>query len=597
MSWTGRLLRVDLTHRTSTVEPLGDRLLHEYLGGRGLGAKLLRDAGRHLLDPFDARAALVVAAGPLTGTRAPGSGRLSMSAVSPLTGTLFDSNSGGFFGLRLKAAGYDALWIEGVSTSPLCLILTPEGVRFEDASELWGLGNFATRAGIEARFGIKNATLTIGPAGETGSLLANIAHGTRFFGRGGLGSIFGQKKLKAVCIAESGGQVAPADPEAFDFVVEECKKLLAAHPITSKGLPQFGTSVLMNVMNAVEALPTRNYRESRFDGAERISGEAIRDRIASGRHACPACAIGCGRKVLVDGEEIEGPEFETLWAFGADLGVDDLEGIARINRLANDLGLDTVSAGSTVAAACELHDRGLLGWSPLEGGLPGVGKLLVEMASGEGRGAVLRHGSLHLGRELGAPEVSMTVKGLELPAYDPRGCQGQGLAYATSNRGGCHLRSYMVAPEILAAPKLIDRFASSGKAGLVIVGQNLNAAVDSLVLCRFTSFVLRDDYYARLLRAATGLDIDAQGLMTVGERIYNLERLANLERGFGRSDDTLPRRLLEECASEGPAAGRVVNLEPMLEEYYRFRGWDRDGRPGREKLASLNLGEGGAHNV
>lgn len=584
----GRLLRVDLTSRSSTVEPLAEAVLADYLGGRGLGAKLLWDEGRHLLDPLDPRAALVVAPGPLTGTRAPTSGRLSLSAVSPLTGTLFDSNSGGYFGIRLLGAGFDALWIEGRADEPVYVVIDERGARFEDASELAGLGNAAARAALAARLGGEHATLTIGPAGEAGSLLANIAHGTRFFGRGGLGAVFGAKNLKAVAVAGTARR-QPADPEAFGFVVEEAQKLIAAHPITSKGLPQFGTSVMMNVMNAVEALPVRNFRRNRFAGAEAISGEALRDRLTVGRHACPRCPIGCGRTVKLDGGECEGPEFETLWSFGADLGFDDLEGIARLNLLANDLGLDTISAGSTVAAAVELYDRGLLDWNPLDAGLPGVGRLLEEMARGRGRGAPLAHGSLRLGAARGAPEVSMTVKGMELPAYDPRGCQGQGLAYATSNRGGCHLRSYMVGAEILAVPKLIDRFAASGKAGLVIVSQNLAAAVDSLVLCRFSSFALRDDYYARLLRAATGRDIDAQGLMAVGERIYNLERLANLARGVSGEADTLPRRLLEEAAPDGAAAGRTVELAPMLDEYYRFRGWDRQGRPTPEKRAQLGL--------
>jgi aldehyde:ferredoxin oxidoreductase len=347
----------------------------------------------------------------------------------------------------------------------------------------------------------------------------------------------------------------------------------------------------MNVMNSVEALPSRNFRESRFEGAGKISGEAIRDNLAVGSHGCPGCTIRCGRMVKADGREIEGPEFETLWAFGANLGIDDLEGIATLNYLANDLGLDTVSAGSTMAAARELFERGKLEFDPLENGIAGLGELLREMSLNKGRGAKLRDASRVLCEEAGAPELSMSVKGLEMPAYDPRGCQGQGLAYATSNRGGCHLRAYMIAPEILAVPKLVDRFATSGKAGLVIVSQNINAAVDSLVLCRFTSFALRDDYYARLLKTATGLEIDAQGLMGVGERIYTLERLINLARGIDASFDQLPSRLLTESAAEGPGAGKVVELGPMLIEYYRFRGWDAQGRPTPEKLKALRLME------
>ncbi|TLN18093.1 aldehyde ferredoxin oxidoreductase, partial [bacterium] len=432
------------------------------------------------------------------------------------------------------------------------------------------------------------ACLTIGQAGESGSLMANVCNDGRFFGRGGLGSLFGAKKLKALSIYGE-GEIAAADPQGFEFIVEECKKLMAAHPITSKGLPQFGTAVLMNVMNSVSALPTRNYREGNFDGAELISGEEVRDRLLSGRHGCPGCAIACGRKVTVGGEEMEGPEFETLWSFGAALGLSDLEGIVRVNRLANDLGLDTISTGSTLAAGRELFEAGLLDFDPLEGGLGGVLALLLQIARREGRGALFSDGSLALGSTFGAKWVSMSVKGMEIPAYDPRGCQGQGLAYATSPRGGCHLRAYMIAPEILATPKLVDRFAVQGKAGLVIVSQNLNAAVDSLGMCRFTTFALKDDYFARLLRFAAGVEADGQSLMTVGERICNLERLINLDRGFTRTEDTLPARLLSETHPGGASAGRVVELSPMLDEYYRFRGWDHEGRPLDSKLQSLGL--------
>lgn len=586
--WLGKILKVDLSAASSKSEELGPEILEGYLGGRGLGVRLLTLSGKHLLDPLSPEAAFIVAAGPLTATRAPGAGRLSLVAVSPLTNTIFDSNSGGFFGPRLKGAGFDALLVEGAADRPTILRISPQGVFFEDATFIKGLGTHEARKALAAEYGAGCATLLIGPAGETGSLMANVAHGGRFFGRGGLGALFGSKNLKAVIVS---GDYRPSlfDPELFNFVAGECGKLIAAHPITSKGLKQFGTSVMMNLLNAFETLPVANFRKNTFAGAAKISGEALRDNILSGTHACPGCPIGCGRKVTVDGVSMEGPEFETLWSFGAALERDDLKGIAKLNYLANDLGLDTVSLGSTIASARELFEAGDLSFDPLDRGAEGLAELFTEIAWNRGRGAALRDGSLKLGEALGKSSVSMAVKGLELPAYDPRGCQGQGLAYATSNRGGCHMRSYMVAPEILAAPKQVDRFASSGKAGLVIVSQNLNAATDSLVMCRFMSFALKDDYYARLLRSATGLPVDAQGLMTIGERIYNLERLANIARGFGREDDSLPERLVTEGDGTGPALGRPVRLSEMLEEYYRFRGWDSEGAPSAEKLKALGL--------
>lgn len=586
--YTGKILKVDLTSGLTSIEELPRGELENYLGGRGLGGRLITRVGAHKIPPLSPEAMLVIAAGPLTGTKTPGAGRLSMSAVSPLTGTLFDSNSGGFFGHRLKGAGYDALVVTGRAETPSLLLLSPDGVRIVSAAKLAGLGNRAARAEIAAEYGERFCPITIGPAGETGSLLANVCHDGRFFGRGGLGAIFGSKNLKGIAAA---GDYRPkiADPDTFDFVVHESRKLLSAHPITSKGLRQFGTAVMMNLMNALNALPVGNYREGGFAGAEKISGEAMKNTMLVGAHACPGCPVACGRRVKLDGETVEGPEYETLWAFGAALKLDDLEEIARLNLLANDLGLDTVSAGSTIAAATELHERGLFPGDPLAGGVGGLAKILRSMAARTGAWADLSDGSARLSALAGAAETSMTVKGMELPAYDPRGCQGQGLAYATSNRGGCHMRSYMVAPEILASPKLIDRFATSGKAGLVIVSQNLNAAVDSLVMCRFMAFALKDDYYARLARTVTGFDLDAQGFMTVGERIYNLERLANIELGFGRESDTLPTRLLTDTVGSGPAMGRPVALAPMLDEYYRFRGWDEEGKPGAKKLSALGL--------
>ncbi|PLX43268.1 MAG: aldehyde ferredoxin oxidoreductase [Deltaproteobacteria bacterium] len=585
------LLNVDLGTRKSRIVTISPQSISDYIGGRGLGAHLLYSKGKHLGDPLSPDTPLIITPGALAGTGAPSSSRTSLTSISPLTGTIFESNSGGRAGIMLKRAGFAALWIEGRAEAPVALVVDEGGVRFVDASHLAGLGNKDTRRILLADEGEKHSVLSIGPAGERGSLIANVCHDGRFFGRGGVGALFGSKNLKAISFYGD-AQIPIADKDSFAFIVGEAKKLIAAHPITSKGLPQFGTAVLMNVMNCKEALPVRNFRESSFEGASKISGEAVKDNILTGRHSCYGCQIACGRTVKVDGVEVEGPEFETLWAFGAALGLSDLEGVVRLNARANDMGIDTISTGSTIAAAKELFDLGKLDWDPLEGGLGGLLNLVDEMALGAGRGAELGDGSRVFSERKGQAGVSMTVKGMELPAYDPRGCQGQGLAYATSTRGGCHLRAYMIAPEILAAPKLVDRFSSSGKAGLVIVSQNLNAAVDSLGMCRFTSFALKDDYYARLLRAATGRDIDGQGLMSAGERIYNVERLANIERGFTREDDTLPKRLLEEPHRTGASKGRVVSLNEMLDEYYRFRGWDSEGRPTLAKLDLLGLGRG-----
>ena len=412
----------------------------------------------------------------------------------------------------------------------------------------------------------------------------------RSLGRGGLGAVMGSKRLKAVVVLPDGPRRPPvADPERLDFVVYEATKLLKANPVTSTALPEFGTAVLVNVLNQAGALPTRNHRETQFEGAARISGEALKRGYVSRRAACRGCPIGCARRTRAGDESGEGPEYETVWAFGAECGVDDLEAILHANYACNRAGLDTITMGVTIACAMELAGEGLLPGGPRFGDAAAVVALTRATAAGEGLGELLQEGSARLAARLGRPELSMSVKGLELPAYDPRGMKAQGLGYATSNRGGCHLRANMVGPEILGIPKMVDRFATLGKAGLLINLQDLNAVLDSLSVCKFTAFAMKEDYFARLLGAVWGEPVEPQELLLSGERIWNLERLFNLTAGFRRGDDTLPPRLLREPPPSGPSAGQTVDLDPMLDEYYVSRGWDAGGRPTPGKLARLGL--------
>jgi aldehyde:ferredoxin oxidoreductase len=436
----------------------------------------------------------------------------------------------------------------------------------------------------------------IGPAGERGVLFASIVNNRgRSIGRGGLGAVMGAKRLKAIVVARD-GEMTPsvADPERLSFVVYEAEKLLKANPITSQALPEFGTSVLVNVLNQAGAFPTRNFRDSQFEEARAISGEALRDGYVQRRSACRGCSIGCARRTTAGGESGEGPEYESIWALGADCGVGDLTAVVQANYACNRAGMDTITMGSTIACAMELAEEGLLPGGPRFGDGAAVIRLAEETAAGEGLGPELGQGSARLAARYGRPELSMSVKGLELPAYDPRGMKAQGLAFATSNRGGCHLRANMLGPEILGVPKMVDRFATLGKAGLLINIQNLNAVLDSLSVCKFTAFAMKEDYYARLLSAVWGEQVEPQELLCVGERIWTLERLFNLRAGFGRAADTLPPRLLEEPVKTGPAAGHVVDLPPMLDEYYVSRGWDAEGTPSASKLARLGLDAQGA---
>jgi len=390
-------------------------------------------------------------------------------------------------------------------------------------------------------------------------------------------------------VIEGKDRPAIEDPDRFKFLLYETRKLLAASPLTSQALPEFGTVVLMNIMNNVGALATRNHQQVQFEGAEAISGEELTDKYLVKNSSCWACPIGCTRISRTEKVEGEGPEFESTWAFGAQCGIDDLPAIIEVNALCNDLGLDTISAGSTIACAMELSEKGYMD-SDLRFGRADLLFPTVEaMAYRQDVGADLADGSLRLATKYGHPELSMSAKGLEMPAYDPRGMQGQGLLYATSNRGGCHMRGNMVGLEVLGLPKMIDRFQVQGKSSFVILHQNSNAAIDSLVLCKFTNMGVADEYFARVLSAVTGIKYATGEMIKVGERVWNLEKLYNLREGFTRKDDTLPPRLLTEAPADGPSQGWVVQLEPMLKEYYRGRGWDENGVPKKQKLEELGL--------
>ncbi|MCS7131503.1 MAG: aldehyde ferredoxin oxidoreductase family protein [Hadesarchaea archaeon] len=587
--WAGKLLEVDLSAERIKEVELDEKLARTVIGGRGLGVRLLYERVGPEVSPFDPDNLLVFATGPLTGTLAPTSGRHCVVTKSPLTGTIFDSNSGGHWGAELKFAGVDAIVVRGRAEQPIYLWVHDGEAELRDASDLWGMGTHATTDAILKQVGDSRARVAcIGPAGERLVRIAAIINDKyRAAGRGGVGAVMGSKRLKAIVVR---GTKPPkiADERSFSIYVKECQKLLKEDPVTGTALPTYGTAILVNIINEHGIYPTRNFQTGVFPAADKTSGETIAETILVRKKGCFACPIACTRVTKVGELEGEGPEYETLWAFGAQCGVDDLEAIVEANHLCNDLGLDTISMGSTIGCAMELSEKGKLN-GPRFGDARAIVDLTKATAMREGLGDKLAEGSARLAKSCGLPELSMSVKGLELPAYDPRGVQGQGLAYATSNRGGCHLRAYMIGPEILGVPKLMERFSTSGKAETVIISQNLCAAVDSLVLCRFSMFALDAVQYSKLLTAATGIEFTDEDLMIVGERIWNLERMFNLREGFSAKDDTLPKRLIEEPIPEGPSKGRKSLVASMLPSYYTFRGWTPEGVPTKEKLKELDL--------
>lgn len=586
--WAGKILDIDLSSGTVQTTPLDMEMARLFLGGRGLGARLLWDLVGPEVDPLAPENVLIFATGPLTATGAQTSNRFSVTTKSPLTGTILDANSGGWWGMQFKRTGYDVLIVRGKAENPTLIEITPDGVVLKDAANLWGKTVPETSEALGQDNNRRNV-LCIGPAGENLSRMAAIINdATRSLARGGPGAVMGSKNLKAIVVV--GDQKnTPADREQFRFMLYETGKLLKASPLTSQALPEFGTAVVMNVVNEIGALPTRNFQASQFEGAENISGEQMTDTILVRNQACWACPIACTRVTRTEKAEGEGPEYETTWAFGAQCGIDELEVIAEANYLCNDLGLDTISVGSTIGCAMELAERGLVDSELRFGRADMLHDTIRDIAYRQGLGDELAEGSYRFAEAHGAPELSMSSKKLEMPAYDPRGMQGQGLLYATSNRGACHMRGNMLGPEVLALPRLIDRLATQGKAGIVAVHQDSAALIDSLVICKFTNMAVAEEYFARTLSAVTGQPFSADDLMRVGERIWNLERLYNLREGFTRADDTLPDRLLNEPVQDGPSAGFTVKLAPMLEEYYQFRGWSQDGVPTQATLERLTL--------
>jgi len=583
-------------------------LRQSFLGGRGYGVALLTEFGSPSLPPLDAQQPIVFSAGPVTGMDVPSSGRFSAVGASPLTGTILDSNAGGRFGVRLRAAGLDALVIQGRAADWSVVVVEGRGeegtvgkeprVRLIPLSQLWPeadptepkLTSSQVASGLKQRLGSEYSLLFPAGAGRSGSLLGSLrTDDRRNLGRGGLGAVLGRKRIFAVAVAGS-ALPPPAQPELLSFLKYEAEKQLDANPVTSRALPEFGTAVLVNLVNQVGALPVKNFTASAWDKVELVSGEALRAGPASGRKGCFGCKIRCTRRVAKEQGGGEGPEYESIWAMGPACGVSDISVILEANRLCGEYGLDTISTGATIACAMELAEVGVLGRDLHFGDGARLLEIVREMGENRGFGAELADGSARFALRYGHGEMSMHVKGLELPAYDPRGMQGQGLAYATSNRGGCHLRGNMLGPEVLGIPKLVDRFSVEGKAGLLINLQHLSAVFDSACMCKFAGLAFGEEILARMIGAVTGVDLAAQDLLRCGERTWNLEKMWNLAAGFTRDDDTLPLRLLEEPVSEGPAAGRVVDLEPMLAEYYRARGWGADGVPEEAKIASLELG-------
>ena len=611
--WTGTVLRINLTERTITKEPLNEQWAKEYVGGRGLGARYLTEEVDPTVDALDPDNKLLFVTGPLTGTSASCGSRYMVVTKGPLTNAITTSNSGGYWGPELKFAGYDMLILEGRASSPCYLWIYDDVVELRDAGELWGKTVWETEETLRAELGVPDTIIaSIGPAGENLVRFACIMNDLhRAAGRSGVGAVMGSKNLKAIAVRGTGG-VSLADPLAFMQGMWTMKEKLRESPVTSQGLPVYGTEVLVNVINEHGALPTRNHQQSVFEEAEDISGETLTETRLVANKACFSCAIACGRVSTLPGEasskyEVstsprnwkiagEGPEYEAAWAMGSECGIGDLDALIKANWLCNDLGMDSISFGATVAAAMELYEKQAVSLDQTEIPLDfGSSEALLSMAERiayrRGFGTELAEGSKRMTEKFGHPEFFMGVRGQEFAAYEARAIQGMGLGYATSNRGACHLKAYTVAAEILGLPRQMDPNETEGKAEITKLFQDATSTVDATGLCQFLTFGVGLEEMLPQLAAATGVDFKLEELLTIGERIWNLERRWNERAGVGGTADTLPKRILEEPLPSGPAKGKVNRLGEMLPEYYALRGWDKDGNVTPEKLKELGLDE------
>ena len=594
-----KIARINLSTGEIKVEPLDLELAHKFIGGRGLGTKILYDEGVATVDPLSPENKLIYITGPMTGAAAPSTGRYMVVTKSPLTGMIACSNSGGIWGAKLKHAGWDAIIVEGQAPEWTYISIEDDKIQLLDAREYLGMMSEEMDTKLKEKHGPTASVLNIGPAGEKQVLLAAIMNDKdRAAGRSGVGAVMGSKRLKAIVVKSSRIKLDNiADEEALKAATKRAMDVLMANPVTSSGLKQLGTAILVNIINNVGSLPTKNWQESYYEQAEDISGEALAEKYLVRPGACYRCPIACGRVINVNGHVTGGPEYEPLWAYGANCGNNDLNVIDECNMLCNEYGLDAISTPCTIAAAMELYQRGAIkeedcAGVPLEWGST---KALVEWTKRMGNPEteldwLMSSGSACLCEHYGMPELSMSVKKQEMPAYDARGIQGIGITYATSNRGGCHVRGYMISPEVLGLPQQLDRTVTDDKAVWAKTFQDLTAVIDSMGHCLFTSFAMGAPEYTDLLNAATGTNWTVEQVLEIGDRIYNIERMFNKAAGMKPEDDRLPKRLLNDPIVNGPSKGMVSQLPLTLPQYYEARGWV-NAFPTDETLKKLGLDE------
>ncbi|MCF8069418.1 MAG: aldehyde ferredoxin oxidoreductase family protein [Desulfobacterales bacterium] len=609
--WTGNILRIDLSRPLVTIEELNRQSAVNFIGARGLGVKYLYDEIDPGIDALSPANKLIFATGPLTGTGAPGGSRYMIVTKGPLTGAIAESSGGGPLAMAIKYAGFDMIILEGRASRPVYLWIDNDQVEIRDAAHLWGKTSSETEAAVIDETDSDAKVACIGPAGENLVRFACIMSDSgRAAGRSGVGAVMGSKNLKAIAVRGTNG-LGVADNAAFMTAMQNAFNVIDNDD--TEHFHQNGTPGVLAYVKEFGVLPTRNFQTGVNKCWDKLSGETLAKTISTRKNmglACPSCPVGCGRVTKVTNPEFKGegvgPEYETIGLFGSSCETNSLDVASKAGFICNELGMDTISTAGAISCAMEMYERGILPESdvgmPLNfGNAQAVIRLTQDIGLKRGFGGILSEGSWRLAQKYGHPEFFMGSKKMDFPSYDPRGLQGMGLGYATNSRGACHIRGevhdlslYGVSHWRLTMDQNlgpIDPLRWDDKPRITADIQDWFCMIDSCGMCNFMFFlIMNEDNMIELLEAATGIDIGGRnGLMKIGERIFNLERLFNLKAGLTWRDDSLPKRMLEEPMPEGPAKGMVVHLDEMLPEYYRIRAWSPEGIPSKTKLQELGL--------
>jgi aldehyde:ferredoxin oxidoreductase len=598
----GKILEVDLSNGRAVQVPLDPDLATDYLGGRGLGARIFYDRVDPSCEPLGPENVLVIATSPLIGTNAPTAGRGHLVFKSPLTGSIGSSNCGGTWAAVFKATGFDVLVLKGKAAAPVMIEIKPDTVEVLPAGHLWGLDVHQTTEALSSanQPGLRPRVLCIGPAGENKVRFAAVFNDRdRPYGRGGGGAVFGSKNLKAIRVSGQ-RKIQVQDKEKYQSGLDQAYYLLKQAPVTKRLLRELGTSGLVELINLINMLPHRNFQDTlhREEDVEKISGETLAKKLLERAAGCYLCPIGCQRHTRVGDKKGEGPEYETMVMIGPDCDIYDLEAITRANYACNELGMDTISFGGTLACAMELYERGILTPADTDGIDFRFGSSLIleevarRIAHRQGIGDKLAEGSYRFASGFSRPEYSMTVKKQEIPAYEPRASFTQALGYMTCPSGACHLKGgYAVSLAFFGGAKEIPRFSLLQSPVAIRNMHNLGIIQDSLGVCRFTGFAFSTEPWVRMVSGVTGLDFSTARLEETANRTATLERLFNLEAGLTSADDLLPERFSREpivVAGEEKVITRE-DQDKMRRDYYLARGWDEEGRPTPSLLASLRI--------